>query len=89
MKILDSIYKRKYEKLKKDFDKKVNQKANALYRDRQDNWKIKEEEYKQEIRFKTLEIREKRIELENLNKYVDEVLNENDRNQYNKSWYKL
>lgn len=85
MKILDSIYKRKYEKLKKDFDKKVNQKANALYRDRQDSWKIKEEEYKQEIRFKTLEIREKRLELENLNKYVDEVLNENDRNQYNKS----
>ncbi len=76
MKILDSIYKRKYEKLKKDFDKKVNQKANEIYRDRQDSWKIKEEEYKQEIRFKTLEIREKRIELENLNKYIDKVLND-------------
>ena len=76
MKIIDSIYKRKYEKLKKDFDKKVNQKANEIYRDRQDNWKIKEEEYKQEIRFKTLEIREKRIELENLNKYIDKVLND-------------
>lgn len=79
MKILDSIYKRKYEKLKKDFDRKVNQKANELFRERQDNWKIKEEEYKQEIRFKTLEIREKRLELENLNAYLDRIENGRDR----------
>lgn len=79
MKILDSIYKRKYEKLKKDFDKKVNQKAKALYRDRQDTWKIKEEQYRQEIRFKTLEIREKRLELENLNAYLDRIENGRDR----------
>ena len=71
MKILDSIYKRKYEKLKKDFDRKVNQKANEIYRDRQDNWKIKEEEYKKEIRFKTLEIREKRLEIEDLRRQLN------------------
>lgn len=75
MKILDSIYKRKYEKLKKEFEIKVNKKANELYKERQDVWKIKEEQYKQEIRLKTLEIRTKRIEIEKLN----EVLNENSR----------
>lgn len=76
MKILDSIYKRKYEKLKKDFDNKVKKQANELYKERQRNWVIKEEQYKQEIRFKTLELREKRLEIENLNNYIDKVLNE-------------
>lgn len=72
--MFNSIYKLKYEKLKKDFDKKVNQKANELYRERQDNWKIKEEKYKQEIRFKKLELR-------NLNAYLDRIENGRDREQ--------
>lgn len=71
MKILDSIYKRKYEKLKKDFDNKVKRQANYIYRDRQRNWIIKEEQYKQDIRFKTLELREKRLEIERLNKELN------------------
>jgi len=76
MKILDSIYKKKYENLKKDFDKKVNKRANEIYKDRQTSWYIKEEKYKQDIRFKTLEIREKRLEIENLNKYIEWLNNE-------------
>lgn len=75
MKILDSIYKRKYEKLKKDFDNKVKKQANEIYKDRQQNWIIKEEQYKQDIRFKTLEIREKRLEIERLNKELNEKCN--------------
>lgn len=58
MKILDSIYKRKYEKLKKDFESKVKKEANEIYKERQENWKIKEEEYRKEIRLKTLQIRQ-------------------------------
>ena len=75
MKLLDSIYKRKYEKLKKDFDNKVKKQANEIYKDRQQNWIIKEEQYKQDIRFKTLEIREKRLEIERLNKELNEKCN--------------
>lgn len=71
MKILDSIYKRKYEKLKKDFDSKVKRQANEIYKDRQQNWIIKEEQYKQDLRFKTLEIREKRLEIEDLRRQLN------------------
>ena len=72
MKILDSIYKIKYKRLKKNFDAKANKRASELYRERQDNWKIKEEQYKQEIKFKTLELRQKSLEIENLKKVIDE-----------------
>lgn len=70
---MNIIYKLKYEKLKKDFDNKVNKKANELFRERQDNWKIKEEQYKQEIRLKKLQLREKDNEIKNLNAYIDRI----------------
>ena len=82
MKIFDSIYKNKYEKLKKEFDSKVSKRANELYRERQDNWNIKEELYKQDIRFKSLEIRQKNIEIENLKKQIKRMENE-------KCWFEL
>lgn len=71
--MMNIIYKLKYEKLKKDFDNKVNKKASEIYRERQDNWKIKEEQYKQEIRLKKLELREKDNEIRNLNAYIDRI----------------
>lgn len=77
--MFNSIYKIKYEKLKKDFDNKVNKKANELFRERQDNWKIKEEQYKQEIRLKKLELREKDNEIRNLNAYIDRIEYDRDR----------
>ena len=77
--MMNIIYKLKYEKLKKDFDNKVNKKASEIYRERQDNWKIKEEQYKQEIRLKKLELREKDNEIRNLNTYLDRIEYDRDR----------
>ena len=71
MKLFDSIYKRKYEKLEEDFIRQVNRRASEIYRERQTNWKIKEEEYKQELRFKTLEIRELKIKVKELNDEIN------------------
>lgn len=79
MRILDCVYKQKYENLKKDFNAKVKKQANEIYKERQNSWKVKEEEYREHIRFLNLTIREKMIELDKLNKYLDKVLNENNR----------
>lgn len=86
MKLFDSIYKKKYDDLKKNLEVKAKKRANEIYKERQESWKRKEKEwaekeneYREHIRFLNLTIRNDRIELEKLNKYLDKVLNENDR----------
>ena len=70
-KMINLMYKIKYDKLKKDFDNKVNKRANEIYRERQTKWIIKEAEYKQELRFKTLEIRQLKLKVKELNDEIN------------------
>ena len=81
MKLFDNIYKKKYKKLEENFERQVNKRANEIYRERQTNWIVKEEKYKQQIRFNTLEIRKLKIKVKELEDYINKVLKDDNINR--------